>query len=263
MLRVVLLSSWLVACGVVSEQGECTPATCGGCCVREACVRGAACQGGAFGSFGKSDAAVPSDAGADAGARSDGGPDASVFLDAGLDAGQADAGPADAGAPCASAVRVPVNEARDAEFECAGATAFRSTGGGGQVDAVPGRSGKGVRFTTAGGLFDNEFASTWTFQVTRAGRYCARAFVRGSAASVTLRLFLGPPGSAAGEQFELPGPNASWTRIPPTVPAVSAMGQPGDVGFLVFIEKSHAVGATIELDDVDVWRSEDGACRDR
>lgn len=195
----------------------------------------------------------------------DGGSDAGL-LDAGaMDGGSSpDAGRvADAGVQCFSQPRIPRNEAVDGELECAGTTAFRSSGGGGRLDLVPGRSGNGLRFTTAGGLFNNEFVSTWTFQVTRAGRYCARAYVRGSAAAVTFRLYLGPPGSAAGEQFELPGPNPSWTRIPPTVPAVSAMGQPGDVGFLVFVDKLGRPGDTVEIDDVDVWRSEDGACRDR
>jgi hypothetical protein len=44
--------------------------------------------------------------------------------------------------------------------------------------------------------------------------------------------------------------------------AVNAMGQVGDEGFLVFLDRTQTAGATIEVDDIDVWRSADGQCRD-
>lgn len=181
-----------------------------------------------------------------------------------VDAGIPDAGArsVDAGVSCAPPSVTPSNEAVDGDFEC-GLPVFQSSGGGGRVERIAGRSGQALRFTSAAGLFNHEFASTWRFRVTQPGRYCARAFVRGTAQVITLRLYLGPSGFAAGEQFELPGALPSWTRIPPSITAVSAMAQAGDEGFLVFVEKNHVPGATIELDDVDVWRSTDGTCRER
>lgn len=284
--RILLLAMAVAACGVPEGGEVCGPSTCDGCCTATghcvsataaACgVRGAACvtcppsmtcRGGACA------AAVTMQAPPDAGAPRDAGAfDAGVPTDAGLvlDAGAPDAGPStlDAGAPdaggprCAPSRAMPPNQALDGDFECGGALPFTSSGGGGQVTRVPGRSGSGLRFTVAAGLFNNEFSSTWRFQVVRAGTFCARAFVRGTATAVSMRLYLGPPGTAAGEMFDMPGPWATWSRLPPTLAAVSVPGQAGDEGFLVFSDTTRTPGATIEVDDVDVWRSDDGSCRE-
>lgn len=172
-----------------------------------------------------------------------------------------DAGAPDAGVVCPPSTVVPQNHAINGNLEC-GALPFQSSGGGGRVELIAGRSGRAVRFTVAAGLFNNEFTSTWRFRVTEAGTWCVRAFVKGSASVISLRLYLGPPGTAAGEVFDLPGPVTGWSRLPPTIAAVNATGQVGDEGFVVFVERSHTPGATIEVDDVDVWRSADGQCRD-
>lgn len=257
MTRMILVMA-LAACGAVVEQEppSCSAATCAGCCSSSGECRACSVTPTSARDAGLGIDVALVDAGSDAGVRPDGGPG---------DAGATDAGvlEVDAGKPCGSLIRLPPNQATDGELECAAVSAFRSLGGSGRVELIPGRSGAGLRFTTASGLFNNEFTSTWTFRVTRAGRHCASAFVRGSATAITMRLYLGPTGTAAGEQFDLPGPLTSWTRVPPTVRVVSAMGQPGDVGFLVFVDKNHLPGATIEVDDLDVWRSEDGTCGER
>ncbi|MBL8920205.1 MAG: hypothetical protein JNJ54_15165 [Myxococcaceae bacterium] len=256
----------LVACGgAPGEEGPCTLPTCG------AVPTCAPCGGGGGGG---------SPGGHDAGrAMVSAGPDASSpvpMLDGGvdagvLDAGAPDAGRADGGAPdagidaglCGSSTVAPPNLAADGDFECGAAPPFQSSGGGGQVDFVPGRSGRALRFTVVPGLLNNEFVSTWRLQVRRGGVYCARAFVRGTASAVSLRFYLGPPGSAVGQMFDMPGPWGSWSRLPPTLAAVQVNAQVGDEGLLVFSDTSHTTGATIEVDDVDVWRSDDGSCRER
>ncbi len=270
------------ACGVVEPSAPCGPETCGGCCTVsgecvvatsttcgragwqcETCGAGASCAAGRC----RAPVVAPVDAGlsrvdagsieADAGAR-----DAGVTFDAGLpfDAGHHDAGVVDVSCPPSRVV--PENMAFNGDFECAGSAPFASSGGGGRVDVIAGRSGRALRFTVAPGLFNNEFSSTWRFRVSRAGVWCARAYVKGTATAVSLRLYLGPPGTAAGEMFDQPGPLASWARVPPTLAAVNAMGQVGDEGFLVFSDTTRTPGATMEVDDVDVWRSDDGLCRE-
>jgi hypothetical protein len=267
----------LVACGPmpVEPSPECGPSTCSGCCTGSGrCVgsgsatcgvggqRCAVCGSGASCVSGQCvNAVMPAlivDAGpVDAGVRD---------LDAGptrMDAGEArDAGVPDAGQVCPRSMVMPENQAINGDLECAGLLPFQSSGGGGRVDAIPGRTGRAVRFTVAAGLFNNEFTSTWRFQVRQAGTWCARAFVKGTASVISMRLYLGPPGTAAGEVFDLPGPVSAWSRLPPTLTAVNATGQVGDEGFVVFLDRTHTAGATIEVDDVDVWRSADGQCRD-
>jgi hypothetical protein len=260
----------MVACGGAPEDGgPCTFAGCGTGAVT-ACAPGA-CGGG--GARPDQDAGRAVDAGLDGGwpiPPPDGGVDAGEQV-TGSDAGRVDGGAPDAGVDggvdagpsCGAPPRSPPNLAADGDFECGATPAFQSTGGGGRVDFVPGRSGRALRLTVAPGLFNNEFASTWRLQVRRAGVYCARAFVRGSTSAVSLRFYLGPPGSAAGQMFDMPGPWASWSRLPPTLTAVQVNGQVGDEGLLVFSDTTHTTGATIEVDDVDVWRSDDGSCRER
>lgn len=251
----------LAACGSMPEEPsrECGPSTCSGCCTGRnrcsSCATGASCLSG------QCISAVMPALHVDAGSV-DAGPGARE-VDAGVDAGEPrDAGMRDAGVECPRSTVMPENHALNGDFECAGALPFRSSGGGGRVDGVPGRTGRAARFTVAAGLFNNEFTSTWRFQVTQAGTWCARAFVRGTASVISMRLYLAPPGSAAGEVFDVPGPVPAWSPLPPTLRAVNAMGQVGDEGFLVFLDRTHTPGATIEVDDVDVWRSADGQCRD-
>lgn len=280
MSRWILLALLMTGgCGAVESTVACGPETCGGCCTASGeCVSATAstcgragaqcvsCAAGASCAAGQCRAAVvtPVDAGlprVDAGA---GFIDSGVVIDAGsvVDAGPHDAGAVDAGVVCAPSRRLPENVAFNGDFECAGPAPFTSSGGGGRVDVIAGRSGRALRFTVAPGLFNNEFSSTWRFRVSRAGVWCARAYVKGTATAVSLRLYLGPPGTAAGEMFDQPGPLASWARVPPTLAAVNAMGQVGDEGFLVFSDTTRTPGATIEVDDVDVWRSDDGLCRE-
>jgi len=267
-----------VSCGPMPEvpSPECGPATCFGCCTATGrCVgsasatcgvggnRCSACASGTSCTSGQCVGAVsppsPVDAGPiDAGVRE---------VDAGsvrVDAGQArDAGvPVDAGVTCPRSTATPQNQAINGDFECAGPLPFVSSGGGGQVESIPGRTGRAARFTVATGLLNNEFASSWRFQVNQAGTWCARAFVRGTASIISMRLYLGPPGTAAGEVFTMPGPLNAWSRFPPGLTAVSITGQVGDEGFLVFLDRTQTPGATIEVDDVDVWRSADGQCAD-
>jgi hypothetical protein len=160
-------------------------------------------------------------------------------------------GEADAGTQCPVSNRDPPNLFPNGDFEC-GSESFQSSGGNGRVDFVAGRTGKALRLTVAPGVFNNEFTSSWRFRLEQSGVYCARAFVRGSATTVVLRLYVGPPGAAMGEMFSMPGPRGLWSMLPPTVTAIQAAGMAGDEAFLVFADSSPSVGATIEVDDVDV-----------
>lgn len=264
MWKVLAVVMTFVACGPMSEDAfEYGRSTCSGCCTSSGrCVGAgsATCGSGASCADGQCAKAVMPALRVDAGSIDSGSVDAGVRA---ADAGtlRVDAGAPDAGLVCPTSTVMPRNHALNGDLEC-GALPFQSSGGGGRVELVPGRNGRAVRFTVSAGLFNNEFTSTWRFRVTQAGTWCARAFVKGSASVISLRLYLGPPGTAAGEVFDLPGPLSSWSRLPPTLAAVSATGQVGDEGFLVFVERSHTPGATIEVDDVDVWRSADGQCRD-
>jgi hypothetical protein len=189
-----------------------------------------------------------------------------TVLSCGTCAGTSDAGrqapESDGGMSCSEPIRTPANLFPNGDFECGSTPPFQSSGGSGRVAFVQGRAGRALRFTVAPGLNNNEFATS-PFRLEQAGTYCARAYVRGSATAIVLRLYVGPPGAALGEMFVVPGPKANWSKLPPTLNAVQVLARAGDEGLLVFADPNHGAGATIEVDDVDVWLSQDGLCRER
>jgi hypothetical protein len=115
----------------------------------------------------------------------------------------------------------------------------------------------------APGLLNNEFAARDRIQFDQTGTYCARASARGTATAIVLRLYVGTSGQTQGEMFVMPGPQASWSRLPPTTSALRVSARAGDEGLVVFSDLNRVIGATIEVDDVAVWFSRDGLCRER
>lgn len=280
--RVVVISLAIVGCGAV--ESPCGPDTCAGCCsasgvcleqpgvtacgtggnVCRSCGVDQRCQAGTCRS-----SVLVVDAGPDAGVHEtrDAGIDAGVSIrpDAGVDAGAPEDGGTsiDAGVVCPRSTLTPPNLIPNAEFECLGGPLFTAGSGTGLVEPGVGRGGSGLRFTVGPGLFGNQFSSAWRVRLDRRGMYCLRAFVRGTATVISTRLYVGAQGTATGQMFDQPGPLPSWQRIPPTLPALSFEAQRDDEVFLTFVDPTQTAGATIEVDDLDLFLSEDGTCRDR
>lgn len=265
-----------MACGVPQYEA-CGPENCAGCCTAtgvcievpaaSTCGKNGAqcgvCQVDQQCTSGSCRSLTVADAGVDAGVLL---VDAGqlVSIDAGSDAG-IDAGTTvviDAGVSCPGSNLRPANLVVNGDFECTGGPAFKALGQG-QVSATLGRTGQGQRLTVGAGLYGNEFSTTWHHRIERTGTYCVRAFVRGSASTITLRIYAGAGGAAIGHMFMQPGPLTSWQRLPPTLPALSFMANADDDVFFSLSDPSGTVGSTIEVDDLDLFRSEDGTCRDR
>lgn len=167
----------------------------------------------------------------------------------------------DAGGVCSVPVKSPPNLARNGLFECGDATLeFQSDGAGGKVESTTGRTGKGLKFTVASGLFNNQFSSKWKLNVSTAATYCATAYVKSPAPVITMRLYAANV-TNQWKEFDLPGPAADWSRIPPTI-VVNQNAQPGDEVFLMFVDEGSTAGRVIEVDDLDVWVSADGRCQE-
>jgi hypothetical protein len=165
------------------------------------------------------------------------------------------------GGACSVPMKSPPNLARNGLFECGDATMeFQSDGAAGKVESTAGRTGKGLKFTVAAGLFNNQFSSKWKLAVTTAATYCATAYVKSPAPVITMRLYAANM-TNQWKEFDLPGPAADWSRIPPTI-VVNQNAQPGDDVFLMFVDESSTAGRVIEVDDLDVWVSADGRCQE-
>jgi len=167
----------------------------------------------------------------------------------------------DAGATCSVPVKSPPNLARNGLFECGDPTLeFQSDGAAGKVERAAGRSGNGLKFTVAAGLFNNQFSSKWKLAVTEGATYCATAYVKSTAPVVTMRLYAANR-TNQWKEFDLPGPVTDWARIPPSI-VVDQRAQPGDEVFLMFVDEGATAGRVIEVDDLDVWVSADGRCQE-
>lgn len=165
------------------------------------------------------------------------------------------------GGACSVPVKSPPNLARNGLFECGDPTLeFQSDGAAGKVESTTGRTGKGLKFTVAAGLFNNQFSSKWKLTVSTAATYCATAYVKSPAPVITMRLYAANV-TNFWKEFDLPGPAADWSRIPPTI-VVNQNAQPGDEVFLMFLDESSTAGRVIEVDDLDVWVSADGRCQE-
>lgn len=175
----------------------------------------------------------------------------------------------DAGATCSVPVKSPPNLARNGLFECGDPTLeFQSDGVAGKVESTAGRTGKGLRFTVGPSVTDagvpsfynNQFSSKWKLAVSTAATYCATAYVKSPAPVITMRLYAANV-TNQWKEFDLPGPAADWSRIPPTI-VVNQNAQPGDEVFLMFVDEGSTAGRVIEVDDLDVWVSADGRCQE-
>lgn len=167
----------------------------------------------------------------------------------------------DAGTPCGVPEKSPPNLARNGLFECGDPTLeFQSDGAAGKVEVTQGRTGKGLKFTVAQGLFNNQFSSKWKLTPTANSTYCATAYVKSPAPVITMRLYAANR-TNQWKEFDLPGPKPDWSRLPPTI-VVNQNAVPGDDVFLMFVDESSTAGTVIEVDDLDVWVSADGLCRE-
>jgi hypothetical protein len=164
-------------------------------------------------------------------------------------------------ATCTVAMKSPPNLARNGSFDCGdGTMEFQSDGAGGKVESTAGRTGKGLKFTVGTGLFNNQFSSKWKLPVSTAATYCATAYVKSPAPTITMRLYAANV-SNIWQEFDLPGPAADWSRLPPTI-VVNRTARPGDDVFLMFVDEGSTPGRVIEVDDIDVWVSSNERCQE-
>jgi hypothetical protein len=166
----------------------------------------------------------------------------------------------DAGAVCRNAAKTPPNLAPNAEFECPGPT-FTPVGASGRVERGTGRSGAGLRLTTAAGLSNNSFASEWKLVAPANATYCLTAWLKSTSTATVLRLQRNQPPSGQGlnQDFTSPGPLAAWTKAPPNVKLDLAVTAGEEVTVSV-LDRTETAGTVIDLDDLDLWVSGDGRC---
>lgn len=165
---------------------------------------------------------------------------------------------------CSVPTKTPPNLAPNGSFECGDpTTAFKALGTGATVTKGTGRSGASLTFTTSSNIFGNRFGSEWKLVAPAAATYCINAWMKSTSSATTLRLFGTTPnsGSATGQQFDMPGPLTTWSKVPPNV-KLDVTVKAGDEVSVSIEDKSNTAGTVIEVDDIDLWVSPDARCQE-
>lgn len=94
--------------------------------------------------------------------------------------------------------------------------------------------------------------------------YCVRAWLRGTAPNgrITVRKVLG--GGVVDENFSSPLSNTEWTLVPPAgYGPLKIVAQNEERFLLRLAAPSPQPGDVLLVDDVELWTSADGSCKDR
>lgn len=170
----------------------------------------------------------------------------------------------DAGTTCSVPTLNPPNLARNGLFECGDPTLeFKALDPNSKVEVSTGRSGKGLKFTTANGIYGNRLGSEWKVIAPAAASYCLRVWIKSTSTATTVRFYGLTPNSgvASGNQFDMPGPVTTWSQVPPNV-KLDVSVKAGDELSVGIEDKTNKPGTVIEFDDVDLWVSADGRCQE-
>ncbi len=172
----------------------------------------------------------------------------------------------DAGTTCSNPTKSPPNLAQNSQFECDGAqTSFSSLSAAAKVELnASGRTGRSLKLTVGDGPNGPRFSTSWKIPVTASGTYCLTGYMKSDLAGTQLQLWAANKTNQY-ENFVLPGPATSWSRVPPSI-VIDQAAVAGDDIF-IGVDKGPTVstaapGAVIELDDLDLWLSADGRCQE-
>ena len=175
----------------------------------------------------------------------------SVFTGCGFSAGPGDAG-------CTGAAKSPPNLMLNGGFECAPAEWM---GVMGQLSIVTTGASEGSRAaqvtidaTGTGGIGSVSAVVPKTSGKT----YCINAKVKGTASDVRLEVF-GSQLTSFGSPLNSPN---TWVRLPPSTNL--EIREPIDQALFVKVRANNGkAGDTVIVDDIDLWESSDGKCKER
>ncbi len=166
--------------------------------------------------------------------------------------GTPDAGSGTACAPAKS----PPNLLANPGFDCTGKD---TVWGGiyGDYALVPGgRGGSAGQVTVTGSLQGRFGAADVVATASKPTTYCASAYMKGTTPFARLQLLA----DGLAQNFDSPI-DGNWIRLPLST-NLSIAANTGAKLYLVFETSRATAGNTLMVDDVDVWESADGKCKE-
>ncbi len=161
---------------------------------------------------------------------------------------------------CNSAAKTPANLVANDGFEC-GDTGWSPQSGdvAAATDVHGGAKSLKLTATAAGG----KFASTAPVVAsTSGGVYCAVAYFKGTVADAQLSVLEDKGGAVVDHTFSTPVKSeVGWFRAPPST-NLEVRAAKGSKLYVRFVMRTPAAGETLLVDDVDLWESADGKCKE-
>lgn len=173
-------------------------------------------------------------------------------------------GPADAGVDagsgsCSDAAKTPPNLVPNSGFECGDKGWSPQTGAlTADADARSGKQSAKLVSTTAGG----KFATTVPIVTSASGKtYCAVAYFKGTVSDAQLSVLEDKGGSVVDYTFSTPVASTNWLRVPPST-NLEVRAAAGSKLYVRMVMRTLSANNTLLVDDVDVWESADGLCKE-
>jgi hypothetical protein len=160
---------------------------------------------------------------------------------------------------CSGAAKTPPNLVPNNGFEC-GDMGWSPQSGtlSADTDARTGTQSAKLVATAAGG----KFAVTLPVVTSASGKtYCAVAYLKGTVADAQLSVLEDKGGSVIDHTFSTPVASTTWLRTPPS----TTLGVPAAVGSKLYVRllmRTPNANDTLLVDDVDLWESSDGQCKE-
>jgi hypothetical protein len=163
---------------------------------------------------------------------------------------------------CPNAVKTPPNLLANSGFEC-GDMGW-SPQSGTLAAVTDARTGsQAAKLLATGTTPAGKFATTVPFVTSASGKvYCAIAYLKGSVANAQLSVLEDKGGSVIDHTFSTPLANdTAWVRTPPSI-NLDVPAAAGSKLYLRAVMKDPKANDTLFVDDIDVWESIDGKCKE-
>lgn len=164
---------------------------------------------------------------------------------------------------CAPAAKTPPNLVPNNGFEC-GDMGWSPQGTGTlSVDSDARTGSQSARLVAMGSPAAGRFSLTLPVVAAASGKtYCAQAYFKGTVSDAQLSVLESTTGGVVDHTFSTPVASTTWIRTPPSTNLEVRAAAGAKLYVRLVMHRNPKVNDTLLVDDVDVWESADGLCKE-
>ena len=180
----------------------------------------------------------------------------------GPDAGSGGGAGGGSGGNCSPAAKTPPNLVPNNGFEC-GDLGWSPQGSASLAADTDARTGtQSARLVAMGAPPDGKFSVTLPVVASASGKvYCALAYLKGTVADAQLSILEATAGGVVDHTFSTPVASTTWVRTPRSF-NLDVHAAAGSKLYVRLVMRTPMLNDTLLVDDVDVWESSDGLCKE-